>query len=276
MAGQQLETIEMEAVDVRRMSSSLIRVVFEGPGLVDFAVSGVPDEACLLHLPLPGGGVDDHGRWYTIRAFDPASVRLTFDVVTHEGGIGASWARRARPGDTVSMSVRNSWFRRPADAVWQVLLGDVAALPALSRIAETAPLGVRTVAAIEIPDPGDEIPLPGAMTTWVHNTDLASNSILEEMARGIGLPDGPGYIYVAGEAAATRAVRKYLRHERGMPVGSYGVIGYWRRDAERWRQQYEKSEPVFERIWEQAEAAGGDEEEVLDIYEAKLAEVGLL
>jgi hypothetical protein len=33
---------------------------------------------------------------------------------------------------------------------------------------------------------------------------------------------------------------------------------------------------VFDRIWEQAEAAGGDEEEVLDIYEAKLAEVGLL
>jgi NADPH-dependent ferric siderophore reductase len=98
MSGQLLETIEMEAVDVRRMSSSLIRVVFEGPGLADFAVSGVPDEACLLHLPLPGGGVDDHGRWYTIRAFDPASARLTFDVIMHEGGIGASWARRGVAG----------------------------------------------------------------------------------------------------------------------------------------------------------------------------------
>jgi NADPH-dependent ferric siderophore reductase len=276
MAGQQPGIIEMETVGVRRMSSSLTRVVFGGPGLADFAVSGVPDEACLLHLPLAGGGVDDHGRWYTIRAFDSASGRLTVDMVTHEGGVGASWARRAEVGDTVSISVRNSWFRRPAAATWQVLLGDVAALPAISRIAEAAPLGMHTVAAIEISDPGDEIPLPGALTTWVHNTDLASNSILEEMARGIGLPDGAGDVYAAGEAAATRAVRKYLRHERGLPAGSYGVIGYWRRDAERWRARYEKSEPEFERIWQQAESAGGDEEEVLDIYEAKLAEAGLL
>jgi len=157
-----------------------------------------------------------------------------------------------------------------------VLLGDVAALPAIARIAETAPFGMRTLAAIEIPGPHDEIALPGATTTWVHNTDLSAGSMLEEMARGITLPDGPGYIYVAGEAAATRAVRKHLRHDRRMPVGSYGVIGYWRRDAERWMKRYEEAVPEFEHIWQQAEAAGSDDEEVLDIYEAKLAEAGLL
>ncbi|GAA1314331.1 siderophore-interacting protein [Pseudonocardia xinjiangensis] len=276
MAGQQRDAVEMVVVDVRRTSSSLARVVFGGPGLADFAVSDVPDEACLLHLPLADGGIDEHGRWYTIRAFDPAAGRLSFDIVTHEGGVGAGWARRAQVGDRVRISVRNSWFRRPADATWQVLLGDVAALPAIARIAETAPPGMHTVAAIEISDLGDEIPLPCTMTSWVHNTDLGAGSMLEEMVRGIGLPDGPGYIYVAGESAATRAVRKYLRHERGMPAGSYGVIGYWRRDAEKWMKIYEQAEPEFERIWQQAEAAGGDEEDVLDIYEAKLEDAGLL
>jgi NADPH-dependent ferric siderophore reductase len=276
MAARQPETIEMAAVEVRRTSSSLVRVVFGGCGLAGFAVSGVPDEACLLHLPLADGAIDEHGRWYTIRAFDPETRRLTVDMVSHEGGVGASWARRAEAGDTVRLSVRNSWFRRRADATWQVLLGDVAALPAIARIAETAPLGMRTVAAIEIPDPADEILLPNAMTTWVHNNDLAAGSLLEEMARRIGLPDGAGYVYVAGEAAATRAVRKYLRHELRLPTGSYGVIGYWRRDAERWMKRYEEAVPEFERIWQQAEAAGVDEEEVLDIYEAKLAEAGLL
>ena len=51
MAGQQPETIEMEAVDVRRMSSSLIRVVFEGPGLADFTSTGILDEWVALTVP---------------------------------------------------------------------------------------------------------------------------------------------------------------------------------------------------------------------------------
>jgi len=106
MAAQQQETIEVEAVEVRRTSSSLVRVVFGGPGLAEFAVSGVPDEACLLHLPLAGGGIDEHGRWYTIRAFDPGARRLTVDMVRHEGGVGASWARRAEAGDTVRLCAK--------------------------------------------------------------------------------------------------------------------------------------------------------------------------
>lgn len=263
---------EVEVVGIRRLSPNLIRVEVQGTAP---APLGVPDEACVLHVPLAEGGRDEGGRWYTVRAVD--GDRMTFDIVTHDGGVGASWARRGEVGDRIGISRRDSWFKRPAGAQWQLLLGDIAGLPAIGRIAAEAPAGIRTMALIEVPDAADEQPIAGAATTtWVHNPGLAGGSRLEELARGVELPEGPGYLYVAGEAAATRGVRKYLRHELGMAAGTYGVIGYWRVDAERWLQRYAASVAVYEKAWERAEATAGDEEEAIDIYEAELDQAGLL
>lgn len=265
-----MTSYEVEVIGIHRLTPNLVRVEVEGSAPEPL---GVPDEACLLHVPLPDGRRDEQGRWYTVRVTD--GRRMTFDIVTHEGGIGASWAQRGAVGDRIGISRRDSWFKRPAGVEWQLLLGDIAGLPAIARIAQDAPAGIRTTAIVEIPDAADEQPLAAA-TTWVHNPDLAAGSRLEELARGVELPDGPGYIYVAGEAAATRGVRKYLRHELGMPTGSYGVIGYWRVDAERWLRRYEASVEVYAKAWERAEATGNDEEEAIDIYEAELSKVGLL
>lgn len=272
------EPFELVVAAVAQVSPSLVRVELGGSDLQRYRPLGAPDEAAVLHVPLESGEQDPRGRWYTIAEFREAAPgpRLVVDVVTHEGGVGASWARRARPGDRVVVSTRSSWFRRPDDARWQVLLGDVAALPALRRIVAESPDGLRTMAVIEVPDRGDERALPGAEVTWVHRPQLATGSGLAELARRVELPAGPGYVYVAGEAAATRDVRKRLRHELGMPPSAYGVIGYWRLDAERWIRRYEQSMETYEQIWRDAESMGRDDEEVRDIYEARLAEVGLL
>ncbi|MFC4947747.1 siderophore-interacting protein [Pseudonocardia sp. GCM10023141] len=266
-----IQPYEVEVVGVRPLTPSIVRIEVQGAAPEPL---GVPDEGCVLHVPLAGGGRDTDGRWYTVRACNGS--RHTFDIVTHEGGIGASWARRATVGDRIGISGRQSWFKRPADARWQVLIGDIAGLPAISRIAEEAPAGVATTAVVEVPTAADRLPIERAATTWVHNPDPAAGSRLEELARGIDLPVGSGYVYVAGEAAATRGVRKYLRHELGMAAGTYGVVGYWRVDAERWRRRYESSVEVYEKAWEHAEQAGRDEEESADIYEADLAKAGLL
>ncbi|MEJ3657834.1 siderophore-interacting protein [Actinomycetes bacterium KLBMP 9759] len=265
---------ELEVREVRRTSPSIVRIGLVGPPIASL---GVPDEACVLHLPLPDGGRDDYGRWYTVRAIEPGTGRLSIDVVTHDGGVGAGWARRAEPGDRLGVSARNSWFRRGADATWQVLLGDVAALPAIGRIVQESPQALRTTVVVEVPDADDEVPMPGHVdVTWVRNPDLARRSRLEELARGVQLPEGPGYVYVAGEAAATRRVRKYLRHELGMKPHQYGVIGYWRMDNERWMRRYARTAKQYEQIWADAHAAGADEEEAQDIYEERVAKAGLL
>lgn len=269
--------VEVQAVT--RLSPSLVRVEVGGAGLDGFVPSGVPDEGCVFHFPSgPDGEPDPEvGRWYTVRRFDATGRRLTVDLVVHEGGAGGEWAAVARVGDRLRITRRNSWFGRPEGARWQVLVGDVTALPAIGRIVEESAAAVPTTVLVEVPDPADAQALDGAEVTWVHRPRLGTEgSGMEALVRSIELPEGPGYVYVAGEASATRAVRRYLRHEVGMPTGSYGVIGYWRVDAERWNHRFAESGVDTVALYRAAEAAGSDPEEVRDIYERKLADVGLL
>jgi NADPH-dependent ferric siderophore reductase len=155
---------------------------------------------------------------------------------------------------------------------------DTTGLPALGRAVEEAPPGLRTIAVVEIPDPADRQDLPGAEVRWLHNPGVRhGDSLLEQTARSVALPDGPGYLYVAGEAAATRAVRRYLRHQLGLPARRYGVVGYWRRDAVAWAARVADAGVDLEQLWDEAEAAGaGDEQVALDVYEDRLDRAGLL
>ena len=264
----------VRVTDVRRLSETFVRAEVEGGALAELGLTGAPDEACVFHFPLPDGGRDDHGRWYTLREVDPSGERALIDVVCHPGGVGASWARRARVGDELGVSRSHFWFKRPADARWQILVGDAAALPALARIVAESPPGLATRVVLEV----DEVPADFPGGARVHREPVSeTGSRLAEIVAGLELPEGPGYVYVGGEAAATRAARKHLRHERGLPASAYGVLGYWRRDADTFRRTWEANQDRFARAWAEAEVAGGgDDERQLDLYEASLSRDGLL
>lgn len=222
-----------EVLDVERHSPSMVRVELGGPGLADFVSLGVPDEACVFEFPVPNavaGLRPDPGRWYSLHEVEPNY--LAIGIVIHPGGLGSDWAEKASVGDTLRITQHNSWFRRPAEAQWQVLLGDITALPAIARIITESAADLPTRAIVEIPDPGDELDEweHAADITWVHNAGLTTtHSVLAELARDLQLPDGPGYVYVAGEASVTRAARKLLRAEHKVPAEQSGGIGYWRR-----------------------------------------------
>lgn len=268
----------VDVTAVARVSPSLVRVTVAGPELAGFAPQGVPDEGCVFNFPEPGTGGDPVagvGRWYTVRRFDPGTPELEVEIVRHPGGVGGEWAAAARVGDRLRITHYNSWFRRPQDAAWQLLVGDVTALPAIARIAEESADRIPTTAVVEIPDPADRRDL-GVETRWVDNPALGAGSVLHEVVTGLTPPAGRGYVYVAGEVAATRQIRKHLRHELALPTGSYGVIGYWRVDAEAWRRRQEESGVDTAALYAEAQRLGGDDEEVRDLFEERLARVGLL
>lgn len=265
----QTENVDLEVVAVRRLSPSLVRVDLRGA----VPSAGVPDEACVLEFPDPATNepVEGSGRWYTVRRIDAAG--LAVDIVVHPGGTGGEWAAVAQVGDRLRRTHGNSWFRRPEGVAWQVLAGDVTALPAIGRIVEESP-GLRTVVHVEVPDPADAQDLPGAEVVWHHTPDLAHGSRLGEIVEGITLPEGAGYVYVAGEAAATRTARAHLR-SLGLPRGSVGVVGYWRAEIEKWNARLEQSGLDTTALYERALAEGRDDEEVRAIYEKGLADAGL-
>ncbi|ODU00904.1 MAG: hypothetical protein ABS81_22120 [Pseudonocardia sp. SCN 72-86] len=226
---------EAEVLEVQQLSPSFVRVELGGDDLRAWRTLGVPDESCLFRFPgdeARAAGGERTGRWYTVRTFDAAHGRMGVDLLVHPGGFGGEWAAGAAVGDRLRIRRQDSWYRRPDDVRWQLLVGDVVSLPAFARIVEETRAGCPTRAAVELADPADRRPLPGADVTWLYNTRMpAGESVLVTAVRDIALPTGPGYVYVAGEGAATRAVRALLRQERALPRDSCTAVGYWQATA---------------------------------------------
>ena len=55
----------------------------------------------------------------------------------HEVGLVTEWAARDCVGDTVTVTEPKGSFAMPDDAAWLLLVGDLTAMPAMARIAET-------------------------------------------------------------------------------------------------------------------------------------------
>jgi NADPH-dependent ferric siderophore reductase len=287
-----------EVVATRRLTPHLVRVELGGEGLRDWSTSGVPDERLVLVLPAPGSrtaaapvtmadGTQDYPdpdgqppmRSYTVRAWDADAVRMVVDFVVHSGGVASTWAQSARPGDVIFVTEAMGWYRPPADAAWQLLVADLAGLPALARAVEELPAGTRAYALVEVPTADDRLEVASAANvgwSWlVGSGNDVGPSRLPAAVADFRAPEGPGYVWFAAEASASRAVRKHLRHERGWPVGRYTTLGYWRLDAERWDARYAEVAPSLESVYTDAVAAGISSEDALELYDEALERVGL-
>lgn len=284
-----------------RLTPHMLRVRFGCPtrpghgaaDLADFRSTGVPDERLVVVFPpegadeppapvLTGTGWDYPDpatrpamRSYTVRAFDPVTQELVVDFVAHQGGVAAEWARRARPGDLVLVTAAAGWYDPPADAAWQLLVADLTALPALGRIAETTTLP--TAAVVEVLEAADRQPLPDAVDArWLCGTgNGAGPSALLRALRDVRWPEGPGYVWFAGEAGESRAVRRYLRQHLGWSAARYDVLGYWRVSQEEWDRRYAEVGGDLERVYTDALARGLSSTDALEVYDDALERAGL-
>ena len=283
--------------DVVALTPNMIRIVFGGEDLRRFVSSGDPDERLVVVLPRAGereapvpirqdDGTLDYPaedepemRSYTVRRVDAATGELVIDFVRHEGGVAATWAIQARVGDVVYLSPASGWYRPPADTTWQLLMADMTALPALGRILEELPAQQRAVVLAEVTEPSDSQRIETSADTSVSWLPGSGNghapSRLLQALQEIELPEGPGYLWFAGEAAESRAVRKYVRRELGWPTERFTIIGYWRVDKERWLARYEEVGESLEKVYESAVASGLSEGDALEIYEEALEKAGL-
>lgn len=185
---------------------------------------------------------DDHAdaagappwRHYTVRSVADGGRLLGIDFVVHDGGVASGWAERAQVGDVLGIfysGESSSYYNAPRDAAWQLLIADATGLPGLGRIIEGLQPGAHVHAVIEVATALDEQQFETAGTvsyTWLHGTGLGvSPSALARAVEGVELPEGPGYAWIACEAAESRAIRRHLRTVRGMPRNSHHAIGYW-------------------------------------------------
>ncbi|SDX35314.1 NADPH-dependent ferric siderophore reductase, contains FAD-binding and SIP domains [Arthrobacter sp. cf158] len=286
-----------EVISTRLLTPGMVRITFGGSGLAGFDTTGVGDEYLRVFLPDPGThearlpistgdswdwseGVEPSAmRTYTVRAVDSAAGTVDIDFVVHDGGLAASWAQRAQVGDVVGLNSPTGLYEPPAGLQWQILLADATGLPAVARLVEQTPPGVRTRVLIEVEDPSHQQELAlgaGTEVAWIYGGNGHSQSRLDEVLRSMELPGGVGYIWVAGETKVLRGIRKYLRHEKKLTPESYKLIGYWTDKSEAWEERWENLDAEtrrwFDDLWSNEKR---DREEIVDLQDAKFELLGL-
>jgi len=239
-----------------QLSEHLVRLTLGGPGLADFASTGVPDE--WVGLIVPG---QFQSRYYTVRSW--AGGELVLDVVVHDVGLVTEWAARDVVGETVTVTDPRGSFAMPDDAAWLLLVGDLTALPAMARTVEHLAGGdVAVKVWAEVPD---ELPAylpPGTDVTWLAPPDDAP-SALAGVVEGLDWPAGEGYFWMAGESAQMRAIRKHLMRERHLPPTAYDVMGYWRGNAHRQPRAVDPGP-----IWRAGKSAGKSDDQIWADFDA--------
>lgn len=245
---------ELTVVSARDLSPHMRRLTFRGHDLGRFDTQ--EDLHARLYFPpegvarpeWPRPGADGRPVWpaadrrpamryYTIRRIDAAAGEIEVDFVMHaDGGPGAGFAARARPGDVCGISGPCGLAIAPAS--WYLLAGDETALPAIARILESLPADVEGRVLVEVAAGEDELPLrapAGITVSWLHR-DAAPDAPLgplPDAVRGLALPDREdAFFWIACEFHALAALRTHLRAERGIPRDRMLLVPYWRRPAE--------------------------------------------
>lgn len=237
------------------LSDHLVRLVLDGlDGLDGFASTGVPDE--WVGLVVPG---QFQSRYYTVRSWDGSE--LVLDVVVHDVGLVTEWALRDCVGDVVTVTEPKASFAPPEGAGWLLLVGDLTAMPAIARIAESR-LDLTTYVLAEVPDDLAGY-LPGHVdVTWL-TPPAPGQSGLAAAVEAVEWPAGEGYFWMAGESAQMRAIRKHLMRVVGLPTSHYDVMGYWRATAARQPRAVDPGP-----IWRAGKAAGRSDEQIWADYDA--------
>lgn len=252
----------LRVMGTRRLSPSLLRVTFGGPGLDGFAAGG-RDQSLSLFLPHPGQPepvvpVDEEGNWFARWRALPASVRavmrsytvrgqrraedgsteIDIDFALHEdGGPACRWAAAAAPGQLLkalgpavedNTAVR---FRPPQDTDWVLIWADETALPAASAALEWLPAGTKAHVWLEVQHADDRRAIgavaDGVTVHWLVRDEAAPTGT--EAVRAAELPDGTPYAWIAGESSAVRELRRHLVREREFDRKRVTFVGYWRR-----------------------------------------------
>lgn len=244
---------EMRVIEVSNVTPNMRRVRLGGENLQRFSHGG-------LHIRLlfpqkgvakpqwPVMGEDGRPVWpdgearldtrvYTIRNIDPPAGWVDIDMVVHGDDCdapGSGWAVNVQPGDIVGMTGPGGGDA--SEAKWYLLAGDETALPAIGRILEELPEGAKAVVRVEIANAAEQQNLVSRADVdlqWLHRNGApaGTTTLLQDAVRAVEFPQDEKDIYVwAGcEFNAFRAIRTYMRKERGVAKDRHLVVAYWRR-----------------------------------------------
>ena len=214
---------------VERLPPNLVRIVLRGEELRGFTSLGFDDHVKVFFSAAM--------RDFTPRRYDAAAGELWIDFFLHAGGPAADWAAQASVGQTLEIGgPRGSAIIAPEGIDAHVLIGDETAVPAICRRLEELRPTVPALVVIEL-DPNSERPVlahrANMEVVWVPRDGLAglpAHEVIDAL-RHLRFPAGHCFVWVAGESRAARAIRGYLRQQRGLDKKWIKAAGYWQRGS---------------------------------------------
>jgi NADPH-dependent ferric siderophore reductase len=234
-------------IRVEQLTPHMVRVVVGGEALTRIEAGQFTDHYIKVLFPPPGVVYPEpfdqatiretlpRDQWpctrtYTVRKWLPEAGEMWVDFVVHgDEGIAGPWAARARPGDPFRFMGPGGGYAPSADAGWHLLAGDESAIPAIAAALERMPEGATVRAFIEVAGPDDEQKIEtDAEIIWLHRGDRPVGELLVPAVRALEFPDGDIQAFVHGEANFVKALRGFLRVERGIPMSQLSISGYWR------------------------------------------------
>jgi NADPH-dependent ferric siderophore reductase len=213
---------------IETLGAHMRRIRFTSPELHDF-VSASADDHIKLFFATPAGPVM---RDFTPRHFDTAAGELVIDFALHDSGPATLWAAGAAVGDHLDIGGPRGSAVVPDDFDWYLLIGDESALPAIGRRVEELRAGVPviTLAVVDSADDEQGFATHAAWTGhWAHRGGAATDdgALLIDALKGVTLPQGEGYVWIAAETAAAKALRAHVLDTLGHPREWLKAAGYW-------------------------------------------------
>ena len=150
------------------------------------------------------------------------------DFVLHEGGVAATWAASAKPGDRLGIGGPRGSFVIPDNLENYLLIGDETALPAIGRRIEELPATAHISAFVEVADRSERQVFEteaGLELFWIER--FAGQSLVDMVKAAPRPPEGT-YIFIAGEATLSATLRDHFV-SCGHDPQLIKAAGYWRR-----------------------------------------------
>ncbi|MBP0598022.1 siderophore-interacting protein [Herbaspirillum sp. LeCh32-8] len=217
---------DVKVAATRQTGANMLSITFRGEALKDFVSMSFDDHVKFVFADATGEQIR---RDYTPTGHDPQRGELTLEFALHAEGAATDWARQAKVGmDAVIAGPRGSMVV-PLDYDWHVLVGDLSALPAITRRLKEFGPGARVTVIAEIAHVGDLREFESQAEVeikWV-----PSGEELVAAVRALVPPSGEGYIWAAGEASTMKTLRAVLTEEKAHPKEAMRVSAYWKRGA---------------------------------------------
>ncbi|MBB4930622.1 NADPH-dependent ferric siderophore reductase [Lipingzhangella halophila] len=212
--------------DVRPADAFKLLLPPQGQGSVDFPERGEDG------IPYwPEGTRQPVLRAFTVRRFEPALLRVEFDVARHDG-LTLRWLANAAAGDVIGLAGMRREFHAGTGVDHHVIIGDSSALPAVSAIVESLSPDVPASVYLAVDHDSDRALLPDrphVTTFWVAGgSPVGHDSALERTVRRNWQGRGRTQVWLAAEASVMRSLRRLVLDEHGVSRDDLHSAAYWK------------------------------------------------